>query len=187
MVVNWLGKHLIRRLLATHTKMIIIDPIFHADELEAVYSDYPKAATHGLVTYIPGDIRNTTLLDQVFQEENVSGVINLAAVSRVLWCLENKKDCESVNVDAVGMVLESMRKSHGGLPWLIQASSREVYGDTKPGHAVRESDEMIPSNIYGETKLKAERVIEGFMETMDREGGEGLQAIALRLSNVYGE
>ena len=190
-VVAWrgrsLGKHLIRRLLATNTKMVIIDPIFHSDELEVIYSDHPKAANHGLLTYIPGDIRNTTLLDQVFQEENVSGVINLAAVSRVLWCLENKEDCESVNVDAVGIVLDSMRKNQGGLPWLIQASSREVYGDTKPGHAVRESDEMIPSNIYGETKLRAERVIEGFMEGLEREGeGEGLQAIALRLSNVYG-
>ena len=185
--VSFLGKHLIRRLLATNTRMIILDPIFHSNELEANYSDHPKAATHGLLTYIPGDIRNTTLLDQVFQEESVSGVINLAAVSRVLWCLENRKDCESVNVDAVGIVLDSMRKNQGGLPWLIQASSREVYGDTKPGHAVRESDEMIPSNIYGETKLKAERVIEGFMEGLEREGeGEGLQAIALRLSNVYG-
>lgn len=203
--------------------MIVIDPIFHEEELrpftrrsssghltdQSSKDDYALNENHdddGLFTYYRGDIRNTALLDEIFSHptRKISGVINLAAVSRVLWCLENQADCTAVNVDAVAGLLDALpgssawvertqgeggKNADGGrLPWFIQASSREVYGDTKPGEHITESSATVPSNVYGQSKLSAEHAIQAFIDReKEKTAAKGtLQAIALRLSNVYG-
>lgn len=100
----------------------VLDKIFYDDEVEAIRQQFPGADLRVII----GDIRDSAKLKEAMTSD-VVGVINLAAVSRVLWCLENEQDCEAVNVAAVGKVLEAF---HGG--WFIQASSREVGGI--PGH-----------------------------------------------------
>jgi dTDP-D-glucose 4,6-dehydratase len=205
--------------------LIIVDPIFHEEELRAFTQrsssghltdqsskdDYALTKNDdddddGMFTYYRGDIRNTTLLNEIFSHptRKISGVINLAAVSRVLWCLENQADCTAVNVDAVAELLDALPGSsawvertqgEGGknvdgrrLPWFVQASSREVYGDTKPGEHITESSATVPSNVYGQSKLSAEHAIQAFIDReKEKTATKGtLQAIALRLSNVYG-
>ena len=182
---------------------MVIDPIFQPDELlpftTAAATPYSGLnMDHPLFTYYPGDVRNETLLSHIFSTHQIAGVINLAAVSRVLWCLENQADCTAVNVEAVSTLLSQMSSDGADrattrLPWLVQASSREVYGDTKPGQPIAEFSGTVPSNVYGTSKLRAEEAIQSFI---DEQGGlrgssgeghrDGLQAIALRLSNVYG-
>jgi dTDP-D-glucose 4,6-dehydratase len=202
--------------------LVVVDPIFHEEELRA-FTRRPSANhltdqsqqddytinendDDGMLTYYRGDIRNTTLSNEIFSHptRKISGVINLAAVSRVLWCLENQADCTAVNVDAVAGLLDALpgssawterasvegsKNADGGrLPWFIQASSREVYGDTRPGEYITESSATVPSNVYGQSKLSAEHAIQAFIDReKEKTAAKGtLQAIALRLSNVYG-
>jgi nucleoside-diphosphate-sugar epimerase len=63
-------------------------------------------------------------------------------------------------------------------PWLIFASSREVYGqpDTLP---VTEDAQLRPLNVYGHSKVTGEQLI-------DSARCMGLRASTVRLSNVYG-
>jgi nucleoside-diphosphate-sugar epimerase len=63
-------------------------------------------------------------------------------------------------------------------PWLIFASSREVYGqpDTLPA---TEEAPLQPVNVYGRSKVEGERLV-----GMARD--RGLRAAVVRLSNVYG-
>ncbi len=110
------GKQVVARLLSAGTPITVLDKIFFEDELSALQRKYPKTD----LRYVEGDIRDAATLSSAMTSD-VVGVVHLAAVSRVLWCLENEKDCDDVNVRGTQLVLEAMK---GG--WFIQASSREV-------------------------------------------------------------
>lgn len=181
-----IGKHMIRRLLASSTPVTVIDKIFHEDELDDIYSDVPQA--RDLLRVKLGDVRDSDAMKEVMTDD-VVGVIHLAAVSRVLWCLENQKDCWDVNERGTEVVLEALadlNRRDKGKRWFVLASSREVYGDAKV-FPVLENSEKVPANVYGESKLRAEKVVKRFLEKVKNDKSAGsLYTIALRLSNVYG-
>ena len=122
-----------------------------------------------------GDILNSDKLSQIV--EKVDGIVHLAAVSRVIEGERNPQLCWETNVDGtnniVNIALASKKK-----PWIIYASSREVYGQQKE-FPVKECAPLEPVNIYGESKLKAEQIIQ-------RAAEKNLQVSIVRFSNVFG-
>lgn len=109
------GKRVVRRLLQAGIPVTVLDVIFYEDEEDAIKKDHPR----GDLRIVRGDLRDPEALATAMEE--ASGVIHLAAVSRVLWCLENLEDCTDINVRGTELVLNALQ---GG--WFIQASSREV-------------------------------------------------------------
>ena len=105
------------------------------------------------------------------------GIVHLAAVSRVLWGERDPQTCREVNLGGLRNVLAAAR-SRKHRPWIVFASSREVYGqpDRLP---VAEDAPLRPINAYGRTKAEGERLV---MAARD----EGLRTAVVRLSNVYG-
>lgn len=105
------------------------------------------------------------------------GIIHLAAISRVVWGERDPELCWATNVGGVDNVLKSAAASKRR-PWVIFASSREVYGqpDRLP---VTEECPLRPVNVYGRSKSEGE----GLIETARR---NGLRACIIRLSNVFG-
>lgn len=122
-----------------------------------------------------GDVCNPAHLLRA--SEGCSGIIHLAAVSRVVWGEQDPERCWATNVGGTKAVVERAL-AHRPRPWLIFASSREVYGQP-PRLPVTESCDRCPVNVYGRSKLEGERIVE-------RARHEGLRAAILRLSNVYG-
>lgn len=122
-----------------------------------------------------GDILDERNLFQLVDQ--VDGVIHLAAVSRVIWGEKNPKLCWKVNVEGTKNVVKAALTSRKQ-PWLIYASSREVYGqqDFCP---VNESADLKPVNIYGQSKIEAEKIIH-------EASNKGLKTSIVRFSNVYG-
>lgn len=105
------------------------------------------------------------------------GVIHLAAVSRVVFGEKNPKLCWETNVEGTKCVIEAALESQKK-PWVLYASSREVYGQQK--HLpVKETAPLIPVNIYGESKIAAEKSIEDAVK-------RGLKGSVVRFSNVFG-
>ena len=106
------------------------------------------------------------------------GVVHLAAVSRVVWGERDPQRCRDTNVGGVRNVIEAVeRQPHP--PWLIFASSREVYGQPERLPAVEDAP-LRPVNVYyGRSKVEGERMVR---EAQRR----GLRAATVRLSNVYG-
>ena len=121
------------------------------------------------------DILDANLL---FSEmEHVDGVVHLAAVSRVIDGEKKPKLCWKTNVEGTRNVAEAALAS-SKQPWVIYASSREVYGEQKE-LPVKESAPLRPVNIYGESKLEAENMIALAQ-------AKGLTASIVRFSNVFG-
>lgn len=106
-----------------------------------------------------------------------SGVVHLAAVSRVIDGERDPDRCWTTNVTATRQLLEAALAAPLR-PWVIYASSREVYGqqETLP---VGEDAPFLPMNAYAHTKVTAEGLVGKAREA-------GLPAAIIRFSNVYG-
>jgi nucleoside-diphosphate-sugar epimerase len=110
--------------------------------------------------------------------KGATGIVHLGAVSRVGEGENDPARCWSTNVEATRHLLQLAAGSRER-PWVVFASSREVYGQQKQ-FPVSEDAPLRPANVYARSKAAAESLI-----GMARE--EGLRACVVRLSNVYGD
>jgi len=122
-----------------------------------------------------GDIRDRNHLQKVV--ENVDGIVHLAAVSRVIWGEQHPDLCWETNVAGLRNLLELAAKSNR-TPWLIFASSREVYGQPDRLPATEECP-LCPINVYGRSKVEGELLVKEAHRA-------GVRASTIRLSNVFG-
>jgi len=122
-----------------------------------------------------GDVRDLATLETAVAQ--CDGIIHLAAVSRVIWGQRDPDLCRATNIGGVRNVVQAALASKRR-PFLIFASSREVYGEPAL-FPVTEDAPLQPVNIYGETKIAGERMI-------GEARAAGLATSVLRLSNVYG-
>jgi UDP-glucose 4-epimerase len=121
------------------------------------------------------DVRDAASLATALN--GVTGVLHLAAVSRVVWAQHDPSLCNSTNVMALlGLLRLCLERQTP--PWLVFASSREVYG-AKDNLPVNEDAQLAPINVYGRSKASGE-----YLVGLARKAG--LVANTCRLSNVYG-
>ena len=107
----------------------------------------------------------------------VTGVLHLAAVSRVARAEKEPHLCRQTNVDALGQLLR-LCLAQQSRPWVIFVSSREVYGQ-QAVLPVPEDAVLLPVNIYAGSKVEGERLTA-------QASSAGLHTNICRLSNVYG-
>lgn len=121
------------------------------------------------------DVKDISRLENKI--EGADGVIHLAAVSRVKTAYQNPLQCINVNLGGTINVLESARKEQNS-PWVIFASSREVFGeaDSLP---ITEGSLRKPINVYGVAKVAGEDLCRMYSQNY------GLKTRVLRFSNVY--
>lgn len=119
-----------------------------------------------------GDVREPADLAQAIAE--CGGVVHLAAVSRVIDGEKDPDGCWQTNVEGTRNVLDAaMNLPHR--PWVLYASSREVYGQPASLPATEDTP-FAPVNIYGRSKAAAEELV----RSVD------LNTAVVRFSNVYG-
>ncbi|MBD0391813.1 NAD(P)-dependent oxidoreductase [Wolbachia endosymbiont of Pentalonia nigronervosa] len=104
-----------------------------------------------------------------------TGIIHLAAISRVIHGELYPELCQKINVDGTIQFLE-LCKSLPNKPWFIYASSREVYGEQKE-LPVNESASIYPINNYAKGKALVEKQVANLKD---------FNVAILRFSNVYG-
>lgn len=106
-----------------------------------------------------------------------AGLIHLAAVSRVVWGETDPERCLRTNVLGTANIAE-LAASLPMKPWVMFASSREVYGHAR-SLPVTECHATAPINVYGRSKLFAEHILRSLQQA-------GRRAAVVRLSSVYG-
>lgn len=122
-----------------------------------------------------GDVRDRARLCDIVAR--VDGIVHLAAVSRVVWGEQDPELCWATNVGGLRNVLDAAAQSIRK-PWLVFASSREVYGQPASLPAAEDTP-LLPLNIYGRSKVEGELLVEEAQRA-------GLRACTIRLSNVFG-
>lgn len=122
-----------------------------------------------------GDIRDEALVKE--RMKGCRGVVHLAAISRVADSESDPELCWQTNVIGTEVVMRAAADMPIR-PWVLLASSREVYGE--PGNLpVREDSPMRPVNVYGRSKAAAERIALAWRRS-------GVDTAVVRLANVYG-
>ena len=120
------------------------------------------------------DIRSKQLKNLI---KKASGIVHLAAVSRVVDAENNPNLCWDVNATGTSQLLQWCFESNNK-PWFIYASSREVYGQQNK-FPVHEDASYKPVNIYARSKVAAEEAVKAYKQ-------KGLKTSIVRFSSVYG-
>ncbi len=141
---GFLGYHLCQNLAA-------MGKVVRGIDIEAF--DYPDIADK--VTFLKGDIRDTSMLKEAMQAVDV--VIHSAA-ALPLW---PKKDILSVNIDGTKNVLQTACDL--AVEKVIFISSTAVYGIPEE-HLVDENHALAGVGPYGVSKIAAERICLEFRE-----------------------
>jgi len=112
--------------------------------------------------------------------EGCDGIVHLAAVSRVAEAQEHPLRTWASNVSGTYNIFDAATQvKTSNRPWIIHASSREVYGN-QPREAISEDTPMTPLNIYGRSKAAGEAMAYAAQDA-------GANISILRFANVYGD
>lgn len=114
----------------------------------------PEEVTSPGLTFIQGDIRDTDLLEKVGQDFEFDAVFHVAAV--LALAVRDEDQLWTTNTDGTRNIAEFAKKY--GVPKIIFTSTNALWGRGSD-QPVREDDPPSPVEIYGRSKLKAERIL----------------------------
>ncbi len=97
---GYIGSHTVRRLISAGKRVIVLD------SLETGHT----AAVDSKARFIKGDIRDTFLLDNIFESEEIDAVIHFAANSQVGESVSNPVKYYDNNVGGAVSLVKSMAK-----------------------------------------------------------------------------
>lgn len=150
---GFIGSHLTDRLCADGLEVVVVD------NLRSGFREQINAKAQ----LYEADITNPIVLTSLFESFKPEIVVNLAAIARTPWCIEDPMLAGSVNSQGTLTVLECARQAN--VRRCVLASSNVVYAFYGP---YRASKEMVESwgRVYFEQYQQS--------------------VICLRFSNVYG-
>ncbi len=143
--------------IGSHTAEILIKnkkKVFIVDDLSTGYKKLILKKTKFYKT----SILNKKKLKRIIVKNNIDSIIHLAAVLSVGESEKKPKKYNKINVEGTKNLLESIKNTK--VKNLIFSSTCAVYKDgfTK----VTEKTKLVPSSVYGDTKLKCEKIIKTF-------------------------
>jgi UDP-glucose 4-epimerase len=129
------------------------------------------------VNLIEGDICDSDLVSRVLNENQIEGIINLAALKSVEESKRIPDEYERINHLGTKILVDCAILA--GVKIFIQSSTAAVYGNSESGF-VSETSELNPISPYGQSKVLAEKEVARFVQ---EGGGRGT---SLRYFNVLG-
>ena len=165
---GFIGKHLIDILNESHSLIVL------SDREGARQAPLFRPGSQPIVEV--GDITDEGWVKEAMLKHSPNIAVHLAALTGVKRCNDNPSLAFSTNV--LGTYNVIMGCVACGCK-LVFISSREVYGDTASSRT-REDDPLVPNNVYGVTKMLAERLV------IWAASKHNLDYTILRLTNVYG-
>ncbi len=163
---GYIGRHVVSELESNGISILASDKI-------------PKRNIRGLsetMPYCEVELTNQIEVENIFKQNNIEGVIHLAALKSVENSEKDPLLYRNVNVIGSLNLLESVKKYK--VRKFIFTSSAAVYGETKNGIAI-ETDICNPSSNYGKNKLEIEEILQ-------KDYFNTLNFVSLRLFNVAG-
>jgi len=159
---GYIGSHTCLALIAAGLEPVILDNLCNSklsvlDRIEEVAGKRP--------VFYQGDIRDPAILDRIFQEQPIAGVIHFAALKAVGESTQKPYEYFENNIAGTLSLLGSMRRA--GCYRFIFSSSATVYGDP---HAVPIKEDLPRSTMspYGRTKLMIEQMLEDMQKADPR-------------------
>jgi UDP-glucose 4-epimerase len=123
------------------------------------------------------DLRDADGVRRAVADAAPWGVIHLAAIHFIPYCVEHPAEAVAVNVAGTQHLLDGLLAADPRR--IVFASTADVYEPSEVPHA--EHHPVRPINVYGATKLVGEQLV-----SFHRERQPALETVVARLFNVYG-
>ena len=169
---GYIGSHVVRAFVGEGMPAVVIDDL-STGHRSFVREDIP---------FYEGSILQGELLDQIFTEEQIAGVVHLAGFKYAGVSMTRPLHTYTQNVTGMVTLLESMA-AHG-VTLFVFSSSAAVYG-TPATDLVSEQDATKPESPYGESKLVGEWLLYD-QARATAAGPAPLRHTSLRYFNVVG-
>ncbi|NGY69862.1 UDP-glucose 4-epimerase GalE [Priestia megaterium] len=164
---GYIGSHAVYQLIEQQFDVIVIDNLQKGH----------KQAIHPKATFYEGDIRNKAFLRQVFDQEQIEGVMHFAADSLVGESVSVPLQYYSNNLYGTQILLEVMTEYD--VKHIVFSSTAATYGE--PAQVpITEDLPTNPTSPYGETKLAMEKMMKWCSNAYE------LNYVSLRYFNVAG-
>jgi len=164
---GYIGSHVVRAFRDEDIDVVVVD------DLSSGHEDFVPAG----VPFYRGTILDGALLEQVFSENEISGVVHVAGYKYAGVSVQRPLHTYEQNVTATAVLLAAMQEAD--VDAIVFSSSAAVYG-TPDVDIVTETTPKSPESPYGESKLIGEWLLR------DQGVAAGLRHTALRYFNVVG-
>ena len=169
---GFIGSHLVRQLLAAKHDVTILDNVS-----TGTWEHLPMEKD--TYTCWEMDIRDKSVREKI-EQGSFDVIVHLAAQTMVDVSIKDPEFDASENVMGTVNILEAAR--HSGVKRVIFASTAAAYGNvTEEKLPIRENETLAPMSFYGLTKVTVEKYLQLYHDLY------GLDYVALRFANVYGE
>ncbi len=183
---GFIGSHVVRLFVNTYPayRIINLDMLTYAGNLQ----NLTDVAEQPNYTFVKGDIRDSKLLADLFQDYSIDSVIHLAAESHVDRSIKDPFTFAETNVMGTLALLETARQA-----WLISpreelptplfyhVSTDEVYGALEFGDTLfTEETRYDPHSPYSASKAASDHFVRAYHDTY------GLPVVISNCSNNYG-
>lgn len=150
---GFIGSHTCVLLLQAGYQIIILDNLSNSQisVLNAI-----EKITQCRPIFIQGDIRDTDLLNRIFQTYQITAVLHFAGKKAVGESVKNPLKYYDNNVVGSLQIIRAMQKAK--VSKLIFSSSATVYGDPK-FLPITEQHPLRATNPYGQSKLVTEQLL----------------------------
>ena len=178
---GFIGSNLSKRLLSNFEgiKVIGIDSITDYYDVNLKYERLHEIENLSKDwTFIKGNIADKALIEQVFTENEIDVVVNLAAQAGVRYSITNPDAYVESNLIGFYNILEACR--HHEVEHLVYASSSSVYGSNKKVPYSTDDKVDNPVSLYAATKKSNELMAHAYSKLYN------IPSTGLRFFTVYG-
>lgn len=150
---GYIGSHTVVELLLAGHEVVILDNLSNSqrevlDNIEQITGKQPE--------FVEGDIRDSSLVNNLFERHHFSAVIHFAGLKAVGESVSKPLEYYENNVYGSMVLFRAMAKHD--VKHLVFSSSATVYGDPA-SLPVKEDAPLQATNPYGRTKLMIEEML----------------------------
>ncbi|EIH0732720.1 UDP-glucose 4-epimerase GalE [Vibrio vulnificus] len=153
---GYIGSHTCIQMIEAGMTPIILDNLYNS---KLLVLDRIEQVTGVRPAFYQGDIRDCEILQHVFAQHDIQGVIHFAGLKAVGESVEKPLMYYDNNVSGTLNLVREMDKA--GVKSLIFSSSATVYGDPA-SVPIREDFPTSATNPYGRSKLMVEECLTDF-------------------------
>lgn len=183
---GFIGVNFVKKFFVKEMKIVNLDSLSYAANVSAI-KDLTKLNNY---LFIHGDIRNTQLLNDIFNKFDIQHVIHFAAESHVDKSITGPSAFIETNINGTFNLLEVARNHWMKEPFqsrsgyqksrFLHVSTDEVYGSLgKEGYFTEETP-YAPNSPYSASKASSDMLVRSYHHTY------GLNAVITNCSNNFG-
>jgi UDP-glucose 4-epimerase len=148
--------------IGTHTAIELMNENIHVVIVDNLCNSNIKALSRlrtlggDNISFVQADVRNSSVLDRIFSEHQIDGVIHLAGLKAVGESVAQPLRYFDNNVGGTMSLLKAMERAD--VRRIVFSSSATVYGNPEQV-PIDESSKLQVTNPYGRTKLICEDIL----------------------------